>query len=130
MFRWFRKKSLRLPRLALMMLVGCGLLAQALIDLSGQTHDAVLHADAGQAYTHHHNPHDHDSPLADESTQDAGDALHVLLHQPCAGHCFGMTGAHIALLPGDIVATRIGRDTSGPIRSADDTAPFRPPIRS
>lgn len=136
MIRWFRKKSLRLPRLAVMTLLALGLLAQSLLDLSGQTHDAVLHADAGEAYVHHH-AHGHDSPPhqdmtgTDPSRPEARDALHdVLLHQPCAGHCFWLTGDQVALLPGEIVATRMGRDTAGFIRSADRTAPFRPPIRA
>jgi hypothetical protein len=130
MFRWCRKKSLRIPRLAMMLVLASGLLAQSLIDLSGQTHDAVLHADAGQAYTPHQAPHEHDAPDAGDAAHDDDGALHVLMHQPCAGHCFWMTGAHIALLPGEVLATRVGLDIYGPIRSADFAAPFRPPIRA
>jgi hypothetical protein len=130
MFCWCRKKSLRLPRLAVMLVLAAGLLAQSLIDLSGQTHDAVLHADAGQAYTHHQGPHEHDAPQVDDTAHDDDGALHLLMHQPCAGHCFWMAGTHIALLPGEVLATRVGLVISGPIRTTDFTAPFRPPIRA
>jgi hypothetical protein len=140
MFRWFRKKSLRLPRLAVMTLLALGLLAQSILDLSGQTHDAVLHADAEQAYVHHHahgHGHGHDLPLhhdltgTDPSPPESRDTLHeVLLHQPCAGHCFWVAGDQVALLPGEVVATRIGSDATGFIHSADRSAPFRPPIRA
>lgn len=123
------KKSLRLPHLALMLVLAFGLLAQSLIDLSGQTHEALLHAEAGQTYTHHE-PHDHDAPHPGDTEQDAGNALHVLMHQPCGTHCVWMPGAPVARLLTGLVSAAIPFEAVGPIYSAERTVLFRPPIQA
>lgn len=124
------KKSLRLPHVALMLVLAFGLLAQSLIDLSGQTHEALLHAEAGQAYTHHHETHEHDAPHPGDTDEDAGSALHLLMHQPCGTHCVWMPGAPVTRVLTGMVSALVPFDTIGPIYSAERTVLFRPPIQA
>lgn len=130
MFRCPGKKSLRLPHLALMLVLAIGLLAQSLIDLSGQTHEALLHAEAGQTYTYHHDPLDHDAPHPGDTDPDAGSALHLLMHQPCGTHCVWMPGAPVTRVVTGIVSAFVPVDGIGPICSAELTDLFRPPIQA
>jgi hypothetical protein len=113
-----------------MLVLALGLLAQSFIEMSGQTHETLLHANAGETYTHHHGPHDHEAPLPGDTEQPVGDTLHLLMHQPCSGHCVWIPGVQIAHRPAGLIAAAAAFDRVTPLPSADYTAPFRPPIRA
>lgn len=109
------------------MLLSCvGLAAQSLIDISGETHETVLHADAGDAYAH--GLHDHHSP-AEDHDGDSGHPLHVLLHQPCGGHCVFIAGSHVFSPLIDYMPVGLAAEQTPRVLRSDYQAPFRPPIR-
>jgi hypothetical protein len=133
MFGPNRRKTLSHSRLALMLLIAFGMLAQSVLDLSGQTHDAVLHPDAGVTYTSHVD-HDHElehvAPGEDGADRDPAATLHLLMHQTCGGHCIWIAGTAIARVPVEVLPTAMPPETTAPIPSSGLTAPFRPPIRA
>jgi hypothetical protein len=108
-----------------MLLFCVGLAAQSVMDISGETHETVLHADAGDTYAHGH--HDHHSPDEDH----AGDSgpLHVLLHQPCGGHCVFIAAGQVPSPLVDYVPVGLPTELTPRISRSDYQAPFRPPIR-
>src|SRR5688572_24426641 len=128
MSRAGRKKELQKPHLALLVLLSLGIIAQSLLSISGETHEFLLHADAGQTYTHLHTAHAHES----ENGRDGAGTespLHVLLHQPCAGHCAWMAGMPpLSVLPtaasADIPDHRVPRVAGSVLPD-----PSRPPIQ-
>jgi hypothetical protein len=121
---------LHIPRFAVMLLFCVGLAAQSVIDISGETHELVLHADVGDAYAHQHGHHDHHAPAEEGSGHDADDALHLLLHQPCGGHCVFMAAMQVSSVRLDVIPTGSPVDVTRRVPASDYTAPFRPPIRA
>lgn len=108
-----------------MLLFCVGLAAQSVIDISGETHESVLHADAGDAYAHGH----HDHHASDEDHTGGSDhPLHVLLHQPCGGHCVFIAGGHLLSPLIEFVPVGLPADQTPRILRSDYQAPFRPPI--
>ena len=120
----------QIPRLAVMLLFCVGLAAQSVIDISGATHEVLLHADVGDTYAHQHGHHEHQAPVEEESGDDADSPLHLILHQPCGGHCIFMAAMHVSPLLFDATTMGSPLDVTRRIPPSDYTAPFRPPIRA
>lgn len=127
--RLSRAKLLQLRGLALLVLLAAGVIGQPLIDRAGELHESVLHADAGETYTH---PHDHSAAHHDEtpggSGQEPGGPLHPLLHTPCGGHCVLITAAQVVPVLHDAINASVPDESTLVIPPSDYTAPFRPPI--
>jgi len=121
-----RQISLQLPRLVVMLLFCVGLATQSVIDISGETHESVLHANTGDAYTH--GLHDHHAPGDEPDTDTISSPLHVLLHQPCGGACVFLTAAHPATLLIAPEPAELPAEYLRPVPHSDYQAPFRPPI--
>lgn len=109
-----------------MLLFCVGLATQSIIDISGETHEWVLHANAGDAYAHGH--HHHHAPDEDHGSGDAVDPLHVLLHQPCGGHCVFMAAGQPSPQRVDLKPATLPAENLRPIPRSGYQAPFRPPI--
>src|SRR5690606_7269332 len=120
-------KRLQKPQLALLVLLSLGMAVQSIILVPSQTHEFLLHVEAGGDYTHEHAPHGHDESH-DGDAGHGGPLLHMFLHQPCGSHCAWMHAAHaIAFLP----LARPAPPADQPVRPVHPfelTAPFRPPI--
>lgn len=129
MRRSSRAKPLHLRGLALLVLLAVGVIGQPLVDSVAELHESVLHADAGEAYTHHHDhlAH-HDESTGNDGGKDSGSALHLLLHQPCGGHCVFIAMAHVQPMLSEAMHAAIPDEFTRRIPPTDYTAPFRPPI--
>lgn len=119
-------KKLKKPHLAGMLVMVLALFAQSLLGISSQTHEFLLHADAGDTYAYPHGPHAHD---AEEEPGHERSALHGLLHQTCGTHCAWISGVVITAFAPGLAVAFIADDTVRRIPSSDLVAPFRPPIR-
>lgn len=120
------QKKLEKPRFALMLLMVVGLFAQSLLGISGETHEFLLHADAGDTYADLHAPHAHDE---DEPGHERS-ALHALLHQTCGGHCAWISGIVMAAFAPLPAAPFAADETVRRIPASGPVDLFRPPRRS
>jgi hypothetical protein len=112
-----------------MLLFAAGLLAQSFLNLVRDTHEVLLHADAGETYTHQLLAHQHHEP-ADQDPGADSSGLHGLLHQSCGGHCIFLSGTFVqpALVRFEAAVSPEGSARRVP--ASDYTTPFRPPIRA
>lgn len=118
-------KKLKKPRLAWMLVMALGLFAQSLLGVLGQTHEFLLHADAGDTYAYPHAPHAHEG---EEEQGHERSALHGLLHQTCGTHCAWISGVVVTAAAPNLASTFLADDIVRRIPTSDLVAPFRPPI--
>jgi hypothetical protein len=128
MSRNCRRFPLQNPRLALLTLLVLAFIAQSLIGISGQTHEVLLHADAGETYTHQHVSHDHQTPVDGGAEDDSRSPFHPLLHPTCGGQCTWAMGDPSVQAAVFLISAAIPAQSALRVDAADYTAPFRPPI--
>jgi len=112
-----------------MLILALALAAQSVLGTMGDLHESVLHANAGEAYTHQHAPDAHHDGDAQADDHGADEVLHLLEHQSCGGHCTWIADAAVPFSISHRMALALTTAVAQRLLLNDYTAPFRPPIR-